>query len=149
MKLVRNLCFDNNVLCTLIQVQLSLCIIYSTGSFFPQTFYGGGLQVTEYKLTFSSATFLLSLGASSFGMAKFYLKGPIPLLPQNAPLGGLLSLKFILTLIIHLLFGARTICLEHALLSSYRSALYDSKEPLIPEEYRLMVYFLPCLISLG
>ena len=84
-------------------------------------------------------------------MSKFFLKGPIPLLPQNAPLGGLLSIKFVALLIIHLMFACRTIALEHALLSSYRIfSYYKVKpiEPLIPQEYRLIVYFIPCFISL-
>ena len=112
----------------MIQVQLSLCIIYSTGSFFDQD-WGGN---TIYTLTLSSATFILSLGASSFGMAKFFLKGPISLLPQTAPLGGLLSLKFLAFVFLHIMFTTRTITLEHALLSSYRQNKYgsDYQEPI-------------------
>ena len=134
----------NHVLRILIQVQISLCIIYAAGSFFPKDDAG----YTSYELTLSSYTFLLSVMASAFGMAKFYLKGPIPLLPQNAPLGGLLSPHFIAVALLHTSFVCRTIAIEHSFLSSYRNGYGKSIDPLISEEYRLVVYLTPCIISL-
>ena len=123
----------------------SLCIIFSTEAFYPKNDEGFRLN----KLPISLISFFISLFASSFGVTKFFLKGPLPLLPQNAPFGGVLSMKFIILYILNTMFVVRTFCLEAALLTSYRSdnPLFQI-DPLIPEEYRLAIYFLPGVCSL-
>ena len=82
-------------------------------------------------------------------MSKFFVKGPLPILPQNAPLAGVLSFRFLTLLLLNTMFVVRTFCLEASFFTSYRSESYKAKDidPLIPEEYRLVIYLLPALLS--
>ena len=45
------------------------------------------------------------------------------------------------------MFVVRTICIENSFFSTYRHYSEDNIDPLIPEEYRLVLYLLPCLVS--
>ena len=90
-------------------------------------------------------------------MTKFFLCGPIAFLPKNAPLNGLLSLPFVCLCLLNTMFGCRALCLESAFFTSYRKQSYntttfewhkESIEPMIPPQYRLLVYLAPCLLSL-
>ena len=122
----------------------SLCILFSTDAFYPKSDTGESTR----KMTVSLASFFISIFASSFGITKFFVKGPLPILPQNAPLGGVLSLKFIILFLLNTMFVVRTFCLEAAFFTSYRS---DNPlrqiDPLIPDEFRLIIYFLPSVCS--
>ena len=99
----------------------------------------------------SVCTLFLSLFSASFGITKFFVKGPLPILPQDAPLGGLLSVKFFLLMFLNTMFVVRAFCLEGAFFSSYRYDRTDygikNIDPLIPEEYRLIIYLLPGVCS--
>ena len=94
-------------------------------------------------MTFGVYTLIISLFTGSFGMSKFFVKGPLPILPQNAPLGGVLSSKFFTLMLLNTMFVVRIFCLEASFFSSYRG--YDVNferlaiEPLISEEYRLVL----------
>ena len=90
---------------------------------------------------------IISLFTGSFGITKFFIKGPLPILPQDAPLAGVLSVKFLTLLLLNTMFVIRTFCIEGSLFSSYKSRNQDNIDPLIPEEYRLVFYLLPCLVS--
>ena len=92
-------------------------------------------------------------------MTKFFLCGPVSILPKDSLLNGIVSLPFICMMLINTMFGVRVICIENAFFSSYRYQNYPAKftyehefierriEPIIPPEYRLLVYFAPCLVS--
>ena len=71
-------------------------------------------------MTFAVYALMLSLFSGSFGMTKFFVKGPLPILPQEAPLGGVLSAKFLTLLLLNTMFVIRTFCLEAAFFTSYR-----------------------------
>ena len=122
----------------------SLCILFSTDAFYPKSDTGESTR----KMTVSLASFFISIFASSFGITKFFVKGPLPILPKNAPLGGVLSMKFIILFLLNTMFVVRTFCLEAAFFTSYRS---DNPlrqiDPLIPDEFRLIIYFLPSVCS--
>ena len=99
-------------------------------------------------------TFLLSIFSSSFGMSKFLLSGPISFLPTNSLFDGLVSIPFFCLFWINIMFGIRIVCTECAISTSYRKQEYDSSlgygkttsiDPLVPEEYRLVAYLLPCI----
>ena len=95
---------------------------------------------------------IFSLFTGSFGITKFFLKGPIPILPQDAPLGGVLSYQFFLLFSLNTMFVVRIFCVEGSLFSSYRRTAGVHGETsgihaLIPEEYRLLIYLLPGLFS--
>ena len=105
---------------------------------------------------------IFSLFTGSFGITKFFVKGPLPILPQDAPLGGVLSFQFFLLLSLNTMFVVRIFGVEGALFSNYRrsmtklSSSHRSKSisgesfgihALIPEEYRLLIYLLPGLFS--
>ena len=92
-------------------------------------------------------TLLFSLFTGSFGITKFFIKGPLPILPQDAPLGGVLSIKFLMLFLLNTMFVVRTFCIESSLFSSYRNRFVDNIDPLIPEEYRLVIYLLPGFVS--
>lgn len=132
-----------------------MAILFSTDGFYLKNEYGISL------LTFSTfshylpiLTFLLSLLAASFGTSKFFLGGPVQFLPKNGSLDGLLSFPFISLCLLNTMFGVRTICLECALFTSYSYQNYqtwhdNSKQidPIISPEFRLPIYFAPCVIS--
>ena len=101
-------------------------------------------------MTFAVYALILSLFSGSFGMTKFFVKGPLPILPQKAPLGGVLSAKFLTLLLLNTMFVIRTFCLEASFFTSYRVnnlSPISNIDPLIPEEYRLVIYILPGLLS--
>merc|ERR1712038_1285057 len=64
------------------QVLTSLCIIFTTEAFFPKD--KEGRSIAEMPL--AAYSLFLSLFTGSFGITKFFIKGPLPTLPQNAPL---------------------------------------------------------------
>ena len=121
----------------------TLCIIFATEGFYPKDGYGD----SKNEMPLSVFTLFLSLFSASFGITKFFLKGPLPILPQDAPLAGLLSVKFLLLFFLNTMFVIRTFCLEGAMFSSYRSTTKNHIDPLIPEEYRLIIYLLPAFLS--
>ena len=99
------------------------------------------------------AQLILSLFTGSFGIMKFFLKGPLPILPLDAPLAGVLSFKFLVLLLLNTMFVVRTFSIEASLFTSYRHTYYtnvldtNNVDPIIPEEYRLVIYLLPALLS--
>ena len=105
-------------------------------------------------------TLVLSTISSAFGMTNFFLKGPLPILPNDGPLDGILSIPFGCTLLMNTMFIVRIICIENAFLTSYRYQRYPKNlpsfkddflertiDPIIPPEYRLVAYFTPVVIS--
>ena len=101
-------------------------------------------------------TVLLSLFSSSFGMSKFFLVGPIRFLSNKVTSNGLFSVPFLCLCLINSMFGFRIVCLESALFTTYRYDIFDNATasiqtikqitPIIPPEYRLLVYLSPCII---
>ena len=120
-----------------------MCIIFATEGFYPKDFKGA----SKTEMPLSVFTLILSLFSASFGITKFFVKGPLPILPQDAPLAGLLSVKFLLLFLLNTMFVVRTFCLEGAIFSSYRRNGPFNIDPLIPEEYRLIIYLLPAFCS--
>ena len=102
---------------------------------------------------------IFSLFTGSYGITKFFVKGPLPILPQDAPLGGMLSFQFFILLLLNTMFVVRIFCIEGSLFSSYRrktitegvkNLIGDEERnihALILEEYRLLIYLLPGLFS--
>ena len=121
----------------------SLCIIFTTEAFFPKD--NEGLSKTEMPL--ATYSLFLSLFTGSFGITKFFVKGPLPILPQDAPLAGLLSVKFLTLFSLNTMYVVRTFCVEASFFSSYRSISQDSIDPLIPKEYRLLIFLFPGILS--
>ena len=88
-------------------------------------------------------------------MTNFFLKGPIPILANDGPMNGIISLPFGCSLLLNTMFVARVLCIENAFFSSYRYQRYANVDasmertidPIIPPEYRLLAYFTPCFIS--
>ena len=111
---------------------------------------------TSFNQAIPLVTLVTSMITSSIGMTKFFLQGPTPILPKDSPINGLISLPFISTLLMNSMFGIRIICIESSFFSSYRYQYYHNDgtgleqkaiEPIIPTEYRLLVYLGPCFIS--
>ena len=94
-------------------------------------------------------------------MTKFFLQGPIAILPKDSPINGLVSLPFLCMLCLNCMFGFRVICIENAFFTSYRYQKYHQEsidnieesysekriDPIIPIEYRLITYLLPSMVS--
>ena len=135
----------------------SLCIIFTISGFYPTKTWGNPSTFTELSQALPILTFLLSLFSSAFGMTKFFLSGPVPILPKTYPLNGLLSLPFIGLLFLNLMFGVRIIFIEQAFFATYFQQEQSntsqtwtntkSIDPVIPIEYRLLAYLCPCFIS--
>ena len=95
----------------------TLCIIFTTEAFYPKDSLGN----SKTSMTFAVYTLILSLFTGSFGITKFILKGPLPILPLDASLAGLLSFKFLILLLLNTMFVVRTFCLEASFFTSFRS----------------------------
>ena len=142
-------------------MHISLAISFAVQGFFPNRDEKNNIIYTFENLSefLPLFTFALSVLSSSFGMSKFLLDGPIRFLPKNYPFGGLLSPRFIGVCFVNMMFGARIICLENTFFTTYiyvdnsetfdrtRQTVANSIDPLIPPEYRLIVFFIPSIIS--
>ena len=143
-------------------IQLAIC--FAVQGFFPNR---DAENYTVYNFdTLAQAkpliSFVISVMSSSFGMGKFLLDGPIRFLSKEYPLGGLLSPPFISVVLMNTMFGVRILCLENIFFTSYvyvdnrnfnpqspdSHTVTKTISPLIAPEYRLLVYFIPCIISL-
>ena len=134
-----------------------MAILFATEGFFPKQIDGQFIKTT-YK-DFNSAlpllTFCLSLFSSSFGMSKFFISGPIQFLHKDSALNGLLSTPFLFLFLLNTMFGFRIVCIESAFFTSYSYQVwnqeytrFDHKQisSIISPEYRLLVYFAPCIL---
>ena len=155
-------------------MHISLAIIFATQEFAPPDSHGITGQ-TVYPLPVFS--FALSVIGSALGMTKFLLNGPLPILPKQSLLNGMLSMPFFLAFILNLMFAIRVFAIENIFFSSYYSVNHPYNitnlkkempplgyfkayeeiangkftttiDPIFSPEYRLLLYFLPSLISL-
>ena len=125
--------------------------------FYPRNSAGYTMNYfSSYNQALPLISFVISMVTSSFGMTKFFLHGPVQLLPKNYPINGMISVPFFCTLLINCMFAVRMICIENAFFSSYRYHQFRLNgrrsteitiDPIIPPEYRLLVFFAPCFIS--
>lgn len=148
-----------------VKVHITFAITCVVEGFYPTN--SASFTITSFQ-NFNQAlpliTLSISLIASSFGMTKFFLQGPISILPKNSPINGLISLPFIAMLCLNCMFGFRVACIENAFFTSYRQqkyhiefeeygdnagrlALTETIDPIIPPDYRLIAYFVPCILS--
>ena len=140
----------------LLQVNISLAILFATEGFYPKN--EEGVTISTYQDLNSALpliTFVLSIFSSSFGMSKFFIAGPIQFISGESAFNGLISVPFMSLCIINSMFGFRVVCVESAFFTSYRiqsdnetTGLYDLNQisPIISPEYRLLVYLAPCII---
>ena len=104
----------------LLQVHISLSIIFATQGFYPPT--PDGLASPNISLV-PVVTFVLSAITSSLGLTKFLLNGPFPFLTKQSLFSGILSIPFALTFLLNSMVLFRVLALENALFSSYRLTL--------------------------
>ena len=138
-------------------MHISFAITVAVEGFYPTTSAGMTLySFASAKEALPLIKLIISMATSSLGMAKFFLHGPIQILSKDSPLNGLVSLPFICTLLINIMFGCRVICIESAFFSSYRlQSYYDDErgvvqktiDPIFAPEYRLLVYLAPSFLS--
>ena len=141
-------------------MHISTAITFAVEGFYPYNSAGYAIpsfQTVNQALPLISV--VISMVASSFGMTKFFLVGPIPILPKDSPVNGIISLPFIRVLLLNSMFGVRVLCIERAFFSSYRYTRYSYRyqsetrdfhkifDPIISPEYRLCVYLAPSFIS--
>ena len=132
--------------------------------FYPKDFRGFAAEVfTDFTQIFPLMSFLMSVNASSFGSSKFFLLGPLRLLPQKAPLHGILSFTFITALFVNISFVFRLFAIEHIFFSHFEKYYTEKSiekfghimlepgatiEPILSPELRLPIYFLPIIPSM-
>ena len=144
------------------KVHISSAITFAVEGFYPKNSAG---YTIPYFASLDQAIPIISLIIStisgSFGMTNFFLKGPIPILSNNAPMGGIISFPFACTLLLNTMFIARILFIEKSFFTSYRyqysliridhngidHAVERTIDPIIPAEYRLLAYFTPVFIS--
>ena len=139
------------------KVHISSAITFAVEGFYPKL--SNGFPIDSFQ-SFHQALPLITLGismvASSFGTTKFFLQGPISILPKDSPINGLISLPFVCMLLINSMFGVRVLCIENAFFSSYRyeryyfdgrATFYKTIDPIISPEYRILAYLTPSLVS--
>ena len=89
-------------------------------------------------------------------MTKFFLQGPVGLLSKDSPINGMISLPFVSLFCLNCMFGFRVMCIESAIFSFYKfEQLYLVRrynntitiDPIVPPEYRMIVYLIPGIIS--
>ena len=139
------------------KVHISFAITMAVEGFYPKNSAGYTIaSFSSFNQALPLVTLIISMIASSIGMTKFFLQGPIPILPKNSPINGLISLPFISTLLINSMYGIRLICIESSLFTLYRYQRYfpdkigteqKTIEPIIPPEYRLLAYLAPGFLS--
>ena len=138
------------------KVHISFAITMAVEGFYPKNSAGFTEDsFASLNQALPMITLIISMVVSSFGMTKFFLKGPISILKKDSPMDGLLSISFISTLFSDTMFGCRVVCIENSFFSSYRYQRYedgtglDQKtiDPIIQPEYRLLAYFIPSFIS--
>ena len=138
-------------------MHISFAITIAVEGFYPKN--SAGYTISNFSSINQALPFItlvISMVSSSFGMTKFFLQGPIPILPRDSLVNGLISLPFICTLLINSMFAVRMICIENAFFTTYRYQRYykyksgieeTTIDPIIPPEYRLAAYLVPSLIS--
>ena len=136
---------------------MSLAILFTTEGFFPNHVDGDIVKTTykDFNAVLPLLSFIVSLLASSFGMSKFFLAGPIRFLPLDSAFNGVLSVPFLILCLINSMFGLRIICIESAFFTTYNYQIWNVKKtrydqtqiaPIITPEYRLVGYLAPCII---
>ena len=138
-------------------MHISSAITFAIEGFYPQnslSFTVASFQ--DFYQALPLITLVISMVASSFGMTKFFLQGPLPILPKNSPVNGLISLPFVCMLLINTMFGVRVLCIENAFFTQYRyeryyrdgsDTFYQTIDPIISPEYRILAYLAPSMVS--
>ena len=148
------------ILISILKVHVAFAITCAVEGFYPKNFAGfTSYHFESFRHALPLITLVLSMTASSFGMGKFFVAGPISIFPNERPLDGLFSYQFICVLLMNTMFGWRLICIENAFFTTYRldnemqqqfSNQYkeDTRiDPLIPAKYRIAVYLIPSFLS--
>ena len=118
------------------KVHISIAITMAVEGFYPKNSAGYTIaSFSSFNQALPLVTLVISMIASSIGMTKFFLQGPLPILPKDSPVNGLISLPFIFTLLINSMYGIRLICIESSFFSAYRYQQgyneYKAIEPII------------------
>ena len=149
------------------KVHIAFAITSAVEGFYPKNLAGfTSYHFESYSHALPLISLVVSMIASSFGMSKFFVAGPISIFPNERPLDGMLSYQFICVLLLNTMFGWRLVCIENAFFTTYR--LYNEMhhlfpddqpyllnqykedttiDPLIPAKYRIAVYLIPSFIS--
>ena len=128
--------------------------------FFPHDGLGFATEIfSSFTELLPVMTFCISVIASSFGISKFFVVGPLRLISQNTPLSGMISFTFLALLFLNLGFIFRIYAIEHSLFSEYitSSGTFSYEkwgttikkiDPVLSYQYRLIFYLIPILPSL-
>ena len=144
----------------MLKVHIAFAITSAVEGFYPKNFAGfTSYHFESYSHALPLISLVISLMASSFGMSKFFVAGPISIFPNERPLDGMFSYQFICVLLLNTMFGWRLVCIENAFFTTYRlhnkmhpyvpnQYKADTRiDPLIPAKYRIAVYLIPSFLS--
>ena len=144
----------------MLKVHIAFAITSAVEGFYPKNFAGfTSYHFESYSHALPLISLVISLMASSFGMSKFFVAGPISIFPNERPLEGTFSYQFICVLLLNTMFGWRLVCIENAFFTTYRlhnkmhpyvpnQYKVDTRiDPLIPAKYRIAVYLIPSFLS--
>jgi hypothetical protein len=106
-------------------------------------------------------SFGISTFSGAFGIATFFLSGPISLVPKKKFANGILSSRFMAIILLSSMYTIRMVCIEETFFSRFvlvdyarnrktdgTQAIIDRIGPKLPEVTRIIVYFFPALLSI-
>ena len=123
------------ILISILKVHIAFAITCAVEGFYPKNIAGfTSYHFESYSHALPLISLLTSMMASSFGMSKFFVTGPISIFPNERPLDGMFSYQFICVLLLNTMFGWRLVCIENAFFTTYR--LSNKMKPYIPNQYK-------------
>ena len=127
----------------------------ATEGFFPKDALGHHVdKFDSFSEVLPIITFVVSLLASAYGMAKFIMDGPVPITPKHTINNGNPIINGIGMVFLNLMFSFRLFAMEAIFFSYYQSYDKDfNHHKTIPaviahDELRVLIYLLPSFISI-
>ena len=123
--------------------------------FFPKNHFGQSVTwFDSLSDVLPIITFVLSLFASSYGMTKYIINGPVSIASKESTKNGNPIINAIGLILLNLMFSFRIVAIEAIFFSYYQSYSNDFNQhktfpPLVvQDELRLFYYLLPCLLPI-
>ena len=126
-----------------LKVLVSFAITSAVEGFYPKNFAGyTSYQFESFRQALPLISLVGSMAASSFGMTKFFVSGPLSIFPTERKFDEILSFPFICVLLLNTMFGFRLICIESAFFSTYRFQNYgfEAKRNLYYDDTSIPTY---------
>ena len=103
-------------------------------------------------------SFGISTFSGAFGIGKFFLSGPMPLVSKNKPFSGMGSIQFVVIVMLSSMYTVRMIAMEETFFSRFTLVNYLSDrgagvienriDPILPATTRIITYLFPAIFSI-